>query len=104
MNDVAPEDQPHQNNTEDSPADILDSLRQSEHRAVESLAKDWKFGSFGHIVLPKPDGTFRILLENVNSMKLKNKMRRKGSRHEKINMQCKAFEADVMCHLEPQQN
>ena len=94
-NDVAQEDQTNRNTEDNSLANILASLRQSEQRAVESLTDDWKFGSFGHIVLPKPDGTFQILLENVNSMKLRNKMRRKGSCHEKIDMQCKAFEADV---------
>ena len=37
-------------------------------------------------------------------MQLKNRMRRKDSRHKKIDMQSKAFEVNVMCHTEPQRN
>ena len=104
MNGVVPEDQANQDTSETTPADVPASLRQSERRAVEALADDWRHEGFGTIPLPKPDGTFRILLESVNSMLLKNRMRRKGSCHEKIDMQCQAFEANVMCHLEPQRN
>ena len=104
MNGVVPENQANQDASESTPADVPATLRESERRVVEALGEDWRYEGFGTIPLPKPDGTFRIMLESINSMMLTNKMRRKGSRHEKIDMQCQAFEANVMCHLEPQQN
>ena len=60
------------------------SLPQTEQQAVESIPSDWTPGSFGKICLLKPDRTFVILLESVNSMRLKNRMRRKDSHHVKF--------------------
>ena len=78
MNGVVPEDQANQDTSTTTPADVPASLRQSERRAVKALADNWEHEGFGTIPLPKPDGTFRILLKSVNSMMLTNRMRRKG--------------------------
>ena len=73
-------------------APIPAKLRKAAKVTVKKLTDDWRDGGDGTLPLPKPDGVGRVLLENINSLRISNGLGPRQERPATMDQQRKDFD------------
>ena len=76
------------------------AMQRRYKQTIEVMMKDWMEGGHGYVPDKKPDGIFRIIMEDWNSIKLLKE--KNQERILKINKTRKRYNADIMLVCGPQ--
>ena len=81
--------------------EVSAAIRQQD-KIIKTLLSDWNDGGHGYVPLEKEDGTFRLMLENWNSIKLFSELKTKNERICHIEAVRKKYNVDCLAGVETQ--